>query len=869
MGAATKYVLVMVFFCCKIDLAFTLKNNYCNGIANLIKIDEWSPLMNYEALLNTTKAYPQIVTEENFLHSSIEVLTVEIENWRNASPSLELPGGTHLANSGLYKIMHSKPGDAESNCTKSNGILPRIEFDEDEHVGLGELLARKNLNQTVIRAFPERSGYYTGTGFLIGEYSATPLPGYRYLNETEDINGDMNDIIGDPRGPMIARLGPNRTAVLSSIEEEDRDVAIDFLCRVPGISCYRTKAERDACIYQGTKLLEYLHEYHAYVKSIRISLTASRSKDGNSDIQLAMPPTNSTVLQVETIETGVSTFRYLLAKLSAAAFYHDTRLDFATVLLDMKLVVAAAFDEYTLEEGEQMFAIELTSEAIPHLNSRSRVTRDVTTTLVKWAGAYVLEPFRDYIILAAIKILERVSPTTLFAIRSFLNNDHMILKDRFLLDDGQRAYTTFDRPEVVGCNMIQGVKACESYGIETDGVLDYDCGERLAGRRGNGKCSMTYPKDRYEVFPRVACPLQSANHQGLLNDVIISDRDGKVIRDCGKRGSSEFVLREGTNAFDATKSLGCDFKIDNHIVFHSPDYSSGNIPNLSPESTLSQGKSPAVSDRKYETPLGDFETWQIVVLSAIILSLSATATLGIAIACNPRWRLEFLRNWCCCFLPHGWRNWLNNSMFSRWFCNCRVVQANSWDSIPCDDQDPNFIELQDVNPPAIIDEGPIGLACASNASNALPNVGPRVSFDDVQPLVLSDMRRALNYLSSDEGASAASQYENKREVARILNDMYQELMPKNIPDDRCREDRCLNDVAAIEMDPNPTNRQSRSRASTARASQHMHNDPAQMSRSPQRPRRRTRSQPPPSYEEGLERPRVQRVDPKTGARSKR
>ena len=861
MDVTTKYVLLCMLSC-KIGLALSLRHNFCNGVANFIALDQWSPVMNYESLLNFTEAFPQLVTEENFLHSSIEVLTDELEKWKNATPTLELPGATHLANSGVYRIMQSKPIDAESNCTRSNGVLPILQLDEDEHIGLGELMSRKNVNQTVIRAFPERSGYYTGTGFFVGEFTDGPLPGYRFLNQTEDINEDMNKVLGDPRGPMIAKLGPNKTAVLTSLEDEERDDVIDFLCRVEGNSCFRSKAERDACIYQGSKVIDILGEYYAFVKGIRQGLTASKTTDGESDIQLATAPSNTTTLQIKMIETGVSTFRHLLVKLAAEPFYHDTRLDFATVLLNMRVVIENTFKEVTLEEDKDTFAIQLTTESLSHLSDNSRVRRDVAGTLVKWAGAFILKPFKDLVILAALKVIEKISPTTLFAIRSFLNSDNMVISDRFLLDDGQKAYTTYNRPEVVGCNTIQGVKACDSYGIETDGVLDYSCGERLVGRQATGKCPMTYPKDRFEMIPRVACPLQSSSHQGLLNDVIVSDREAAVTKDCGKGGATQITLKEGSNAFDATQNAGCDFKIDNKIIFHSPDYSSNNIPNLTPESTLTQGKTVAVSDHEYETPLGDFEFWQLVALSAIILTLSATALLAIAVACNPRWRLEFLRNWCCCFLRNGWRNWVRNSRLYNFFCNCRIYHANSWDPIPGEEQEPNvLLELQEIEPPAVINEGPIGLACAPSASISRPNVGPSVSFEP-QTFNISDLRQALSYLSSDARPSTVGNFGNRRDVARILGDMYQVLNPQENSDDVYgAAARCISDVNEIVVTPMES--QNQPRASRARNG----TNPAQ---GPQRPQRRTRSQPPPSYDDlpVRQQAHAQLVDSKTGARSK-
>ena len=166
--------------------------------------------------------------------------------------------------------------------------------------------------------------------------------------------------------------------------------------------------------------------------------------------------------------------------------------------------------------------------------------------------------------------------------------------------------------------------------------------------------------------------------------------------------------------------------------------------------------------------------------------------------------------------------------------------------------------------PLNVDDGPIGLACASNAPGvASQNVGPRVNFEDIRPLALSDLRRALSYMTSDEGASAISQYGDRQEMARILNGLYQGLMPL-ISDDRCREERCLNDVSALEVTPNQQVRASRARDSTRQGPK-----TDRMDQQPQRPRRRARSYPPPAYDDVPMRQKAQGGEPNTGARPKR
>ena len=874
MKPTVKDVFILYLICFKVSPLESQPSNFCNGYANLVKMSEWTPMMNYEVLLNTSTAFGQLVTDEGFLKAAIDILSPEITKWVNSTPTLDAPGGTFMANNGLYKVMHSTPSEAEKNCTLSNGELPMIELDEDEHVGLGEVLTRMNISQTLVRAFPARSGYFTGSGFYLGEYMEKngTLPGYRLLDQPEDKDAEMNNVIGDPRGPLIAKLGPNGTAMLSSLTEEERSVKIDFVCRVPGISCYRSKAERDACVYHGHALLDKLEDYHSFVKGIRQSLTATETTDGEDDIQLATPPTNSTVLQVEIIQTGVGAFRYLLARLAAAEFYHDTRVNFPNELLNMKNVVSSTFEAFTLEGDKTTFDVAITTDAIPHLNNIVRLKRGVTEAFVNWAGAYILKPFRDYVVLVALRVLERISPTTLYAIRSFLTTDNLILKDRYLIDDGQRAYTMYDKPEILGCDMVRGTRTCRSYGAETDGRVDYECGQKLMGRGSSGSCLMTSPRDPYEVYPQVACPARSNAPDGYLNDVIVSDRKANMVRDCGKRGSTVYELKEGSNAFPTAGSIGCDFKVENNIVYHSPDYSGGNVPNISPESTLSNGKSPSVTSKKHVTPLGDFDTWQIVALSATILGLGATTLLAIMVACNPRLRLLILRNICCCLLPQGLHNWMNRSRFARLCCNCRLLTANSWDSIPSEDHDQGGMELQDINPP-MAGEGPIGPACASNAPNAaLPVAGPHVEFEELQPVALDDLRRALRYLSSEENYPVISQYGNKEEMASLISRIGQALNDRMItyaPDDRCIDDtsgmtRGINGGMVESMTVNaPRARQARPRTVVAQPRR-------QVNQPPLRPRRRTRSYPPPPYRDSEDdQLGVLRCSPSTGARSKR
>ena len=103
---------------------------------------------------------------------------------------------------------------------------------------------------------------------------------------------------------------------------------------------------------------------------------------------------------------------------------------------------------------------------------------------------------------------------------------------------------------------------------------------------------------------------------------------------------------------------------------------------------------------------------------------------------------------------------------------------------------------------------------------------------------------------------------NRRDVARILGDMYQVLNPQENSDDVYgAAARCISDVNEIVVTPMES--QNQPRASRARNG----TNPAQ---GPQRPQRRTRSQPPPSYDDlpVRQQAQAQLVDSKTGARSK-
>lgn len=703
--------------CTLLLLALWISHVYsiCSDLANTEKVEEFHKFSSTEGYLDFTEALTMLNVDVNLVSVAIEGLSSQLADWAATNPNHTWPASTYIGWRGSYVVTEGNSTHANILCSsKYAGRLPLIEVHEDE-LALVSLMQRYELNQTFIKAFPwDRFGYFSPSGYFIGAYGKALRAPVEAADGSVDPPGDIG-MHTDRNGDLRAVITPNGGLGIVSPHANETDKIISYLCEVPGNQCSRDNATLSECRYLGVELKDVLTRYLIWLKGIRSQIT--NTKDGSSDVLLPRVPNNVTVLAINQIETGIPTIRYSLSKLATTAFFNDRRVNQVLELNAIVDVVKRTYERSTLEMDMDIFPFPLTRELNNHLNKRS-----LGTDVLSWAGGKVVSRFRDHIGHSLINLIDPNNPTVLYYIRSFLDKSGRRLKDRWLVDDSHRPYTTRRKPVVSQCERIAGRRVCDDLFLDDqDGLRNYPCGMRMVGRESGGSCDMEYPQAQMEVYPEMNCRRRNSADSHLRHDVVLSRGEGKLVRNCGSRGTETFDLQKGTNMFPTKSSEDCTYLINNNVVHYNPP----NIGHPSPAqvSTLDEGISANNEGAPESGSLfGQLDFNQVVVLALTLLSVILSIMTISLIICTPKGRLICVRNYCCCFRSGGWKSWKKNSLLARSFRQCcgqEVNPANSWEMIPMQEQ-----EIPQDDPPQ---RSPRAASGSSRSRSLEPTSNSRIS----------------------------------------------------------------------------------------------------------------------------------------------
>ena len=657
-------------------------NSFCRDEGAFVLVESYLPLTRDEGFVKLKPAaITQIVADKALLEGAINELTARNTAWNAADPEQEYPGLSDLASRAHYEVLQitlaapdangvvpsPAPNAAESLCRGSPhyGSFPTLHNKEDENA-LRELLERYNVDQTYIKGFPFRNGYYTASGYWLGGYAAATLrPLEKGTNDQDSVSG----LMGDHRGPLIVRKTASGVGI-RSLSPGERETAFEFLCEVPTSPCLRSKAERDECMNLGKILETLLRRYLIWVENVKKSIDIDNQDD-------SLPTFNSSakLVEVDQVLTGVGLIRATLTKLSSKLFYNNRRTKVSQELAGMINVVEGIYKDHTYDDPE-LFGILIKADLSTDFDKRS-ITGAATTAL-KWIGTKLWHAYRNNIFQASLEQLGS-DPTNLYLIQAFLDQEGRQLQDRYYVDSPKLSYTLAELPTPRDCRFHNGKKYCRDLiDRDQDGARDYNCGSLLSGH-STGDCKTIKPRNILQYIPMTGC--EDTRHDGVFNDVIVSDRDrSDLIKDCGSGGSKRLEIKEGQNLISSSTSKGCSFKIDNNIFYNSPGASDSSSRTVIPDG---KGADVHSGPDTVSTFLGELTKTQILVIIVLVSIIITLATILALFLYTPRGRLIFLRNLCPCLLPNGCRAWRRRSVFARMFrptLNDGTDVPNSWSS---------------------------------------------------------------------------------------------------------------------------------------------------------------------------------------------
>ena len=539
--------------------------------------------------------------------------------------------------------------DAYDKCATKEGHLPELKNLEEEKSLVG-LAVKYQLSSILVSANLNRKlhGPITKFGYLIGVWG----PLLKRPNKGGDIDTGFRNVVRY-RFVGIENIKTARAVLPETLfEKEMNSTGGRFLC-LKTISQWQTSRDEIKTFQWLLNDLEWV--CHLLYKSVKIN----KHMFDHPETQVEAP-SKPEPIEGGQILLGIEGYSTLLYSLTEVSYYTRSDINHITSLNSAITLLKATLDDYDVPDRDYVSMVSTTG-LMNFLLRTNKYHTESQMIHFSWFGDVkslmsvvrikLIKSHSDNVWTASIKRIARYTKTGIYKIRKFITKDQQQVTDNYVVDAGERSFSSQKLPRTGDCTKLGDHLACTeptldgNHGPPPANVMHDKCGKNIilygnAGGCGKAVVNMEIPY----IVTHARCEKDEVEeNEYKYYDVLNSNFEGQLTKTCDGFPSEDIKFKIGHQTLPTSYNRDCNYEYKGTKI-HGRSAGDGDIGD---------------EDYTHSTILGPISTRDMRYLVVAFVSLTSTLLATIILACCPRCRNAIAFGLCCCCHENGWMAWKN------------------------------------------------------------------------------------------------------------------------------------------------------------------------------------------------------------------